>query len=145
MEPTLSETVADNEVSNVQVSISEDAIISSRESLNESEEEEVAAVSGEPSFTDTSDVQNIFRFSRRETQSTAISEPSKDLEPALKGARPSATRYKVPVPPSPNDDFSGETFLCQFCLHWVSGIKRSSDWTKHVFGDLEPYMCTYSE
>jgi NB-ARC domain len=50
----------------------------------------------------------------------------------------------VPKPPIPLD--SGRSFLCPYCNDEIDvGARLTSkdDWEDHVFGDLEPYICTY--
>ncbi|KAI1110088.1 hypothetical protein F5Y14DRAFT_444252 [Nemania sp. NC0429] len=46
---------------------------------------------------------------------------------------------EIRVPPIPEKDPSG-TFLCPFCYLMIS-VSSRKDWKKHVFGDLQPYIC----
>jgi hypothetical protein len=65
-----------------------------------------------------------FQFSVNDAQSTALTEPSK----AVFQAELSGVRYAIPPPPHPNEQCSGEEFVCPFCAHRASGIKSRADW-----------------
>jgi hypothetical protein len=57
-----------------------------------------------------------------------------------------AKRLSVPMPPVPLDQ--GRTFLCLYCRDQINvgdRIKTDKDWECHVFGDLEPYLCTFED
>ncbi|KAF5707177.1 serine threonine kinase [Fusarium mundagurra] len=50
----------------------------------------------------------------------------------------------IRVPPRPQDD-NGEAldqFLCPLCYHLIE-VKGERAWTKHVFRDLQAYVCTF--
>lgn len=79
----------------------------------------------------TTRARSEFQFSvDGETQSTAGTEQSKSAEnyPDIPAPPAKAERYAVPVPPSPNQKFSGETFQCPFCSLNVTGIKSQMQW-----------------
>jgi hypothetical protein len=65
-----------------------------------------------------------FQFSANDAQSTALTEPSKGVP----YAKLSGVQYAIPLPPHPNEQCSGEDFLCPFCAHRVSDIKSRADW-----------------
>lgn len=80
------------------------------------------------SLTSTASTKSDFKFSAGETQSTARTEPLKSLPQEGQGDRSDTKRYTVLPPPSPNQDLSGEIFLCPYCYHLVSDIKSFSEW-----------------
>ncbi|RBR20854.1 hypothetical protein FVER53590_13280 [Fusarium verticillioides] len=50
----------------------------------------------------------------------------------------------IRVPPRPQDD-NGEAleqFLCPLCYHLIE-VKGEKAWTRHVFRDLQAYVCTF--
>lgn len=52
----------------------------------------------------------------------------------------------VPKPPISLDP--GRSFLCPYCHNEMDigiNITTRTDWEGHVFGDLEPYMCTFDD
>jgi hypothetical protein len=58
------------------------------------------------------------------TPTTALTEPSKGiLHVELSGVR-----FAIPPPPHPNEQYSGEEFLCPFCAHRASDVKSRVDW-----------------
>jgi hypothetical protein len=77
-----------------------------------------------PVTTTTSISPSDFQFSANDAQSTALTEPSKGVP----HAELSGVRYAIPLPPHPNEQYSGEDFLCPFCAHRVSDIKSRADW-----------------
>ncbi|KAF5568943.1 serine threonine kinase [Fusarium phyllophilum] len=53
-------------------------------------------------------------------------------------------RVELRVPPRPQDD-NGEVleqFLCPLCYHLIE-VKGERAWTRHVFRDLQAYVCTF--
>ncbi|KAF5232125.1 hypothetical protein FANTH_13122 [Fusarium anthophilum] len=53
-------------------------------------------------------------------------------------------RVALRVPPRPQDD-NGEAleqFLCPLCYHLIE-VKGERAWTRHVFRDLQAYVCTF--
>jgi hypothetical protein len=77
-----------------------------------------------PVTTTTSISPSDFQFSANDAQSTALTEPSKGAP----HAELSSVRYAIPLPPHPNEQYSGEAFLCPFCAHIVPDIKLRADW-----------------
>lgn len=58
----------------------------------------------------------------------------------------SVKQLSVPRPPIPLD--AAGTFLCPYCHDEIEvgiNIASDNDWEGHVFGDLEPYMCTFDD
>ncbi|PMD42143.1 hypothetical protein L207DRAFT_306462 [Hyaloscypha variabilis F] len=49
------------------------------------------------------------------------------------------------VPPTPKAVFKGIPFSCETCGQMLSQIKNRIDWKRHVFADLKPYLCTFSD
>ncbi|RDL40556.1 uncharacterized protein BP5553_00535 [Venustampulla echinocandica] len=46
------------------------------------------------------------------------------------------------IPPPPRDSIGGRPFECPYCFTIV-GIRTTHAWKKHVFRDLQPYVCTF--
>ena len=128
MELSLSVPVSDTDDSDQQASMDEIAASSGSHSISNDSDGEPFQMESR-SFTATASTQAGFQFSVEETQSTAPTVPSKGVGHVGHAPQAAATRYRIPPPPSPNEDYSGQTFLCRFCSHWVSDIKRASDWT----------------
>ncbi|KAH8587401.1 hypothetical protein B0O99DRAFT_694475 [Bisporella sp. PMI_857] len=49
------------------------------------------------------------------------------------------------VPPVPEEVSLGLPFLCTICGHMLTEIKNRSDWKRHVFFDIKPYLCVHSD
>lgn len=77
-----------------------------------------------PMTATVSTSQSDFQFSTNDAQSTALTAPSKGVS----HTGPSVSRYAIPAPPSPNENFSGDEFLCPFCAHKVSDMKSAAEW-----------------
>ena len=54
--------------------------------------------------------------------------------PTLKGGG------NITIPPAPKASHNGEPFECPICYHIIA-LDRSHSWAKHVFQDLQPYLC----
>lgn len=54
--------------------------------------------------------------------------------PTLKGGG------NITIPPAPKASHNGEPFECPFCYHIIV-LDRGHSWAKHVFQDLQPYLC----
>lgn len=50
----------------------------------------------------------------------------------------------VTIPPAPPESVDGKPFECPYCYIIVT-ISNSRDWVKHVFQDLEPYVCVFED
>ena len=46
----------------------------------------------------------------------------------------------IVVPPPPKSSLAGKPFECPYCFY-VIDIDGTRSWTKHVFHDLQPYIC----
>jgi tetratricopeptide (TPR) repeat protein len=58
--------------------------------------------------------------------------------------RQPVTKLAVPKPPVPLE--IGQTFKCPYCSDMIDvgkHIVTDGDWERHLFGDLEPYLCTF--
>lgn len=69
-----------------------------------------------------------FQFSINDTQSTAVTEPSKGIAHVGQSVQPVGTRYRVSLPPHPNEHLTGEKFHCPFCAYMISDMKSPADW-----------------
>jgi hypothetical protein len=49
---------------------------------------------------------------------------------------------KLAIPPHPKESVQGRPFECPYCYTIVS-TKNSNAWKKHIFRDLQPYLCTF--
>lgn len=59
------------------------------------------------------------------------------------GSRGGKTSFRVPE--APIGAYDGVPFPCSICGHVLKNIKDRYDWKIHVFADLQPYICTFSE
>ena len=48
----------------------------------------------------------------------------------------------IPAPPKASKD--GKAFECPYC-YFIIAVQGSGSWNRHVFGDLQPYVCTEME
>ena len=46
----------------------------------------------------------------------------------------------ITIPPAPKASHNGEPFECPFCYYIIT-LDRGHSWAKHVFQDLQPYLC----
>ena len=51
---------------------------------------------------------------------------------------------KVHFPPMPKAASNGQPFECPFCYR-IEVAETTHEWRKHVYRDLQPYMCTFKE
>ncbi len=51
---------------------------------------------------------------------------------------------RVTIPPPPKDSSGGKPFECPYCF-FVIDIKSSRSWSRHIFKDIKPYVCTFIE
>ena len=47
------------------------------------------------------------------------------------------------APPTPAEVSQGKPFRCEICGHVLFNIRNRLDWKVHIFGDLQPYICTF--
>ncbi len=47
----------------------------------------------------------------------------------------------VTIPPPPKNSLGGVPFECPYCFYVIT-VKGTRSWNKHVFRDLQPYVCT---
>lgn len=50
---------------------------------------------------------------------------------------------RVIIPPPPRDSM-GKPFECPYCF-FIIEIKSTRSWNRHIFKDIKPYVCTFSE
>ena len=75
-----------------------------------------------------------------------------DFEEASSNSGMSQTSYapslvdggRVTIPPPPRESLGGKPFECPYCF-FVIDIKSTRSWTRHIFKDIKPYICTFSE
>lgn len=51
---------------------------------------------------------------------------------------------RVTIPPPPKDSSGGKPFECPYCF-FVIDIKSSRSWSRHIFKDIKPYVCTFTD
>lgn len=54
-------------------------------------------------------------------------------------------KHRPRVPPLPNDAAERRPFKCSICHHVLARVHTRAAWKKHVFEDLQPYVCTIQE
>lgn len=54
-------------------------------------------------------------------------------------------KHRPRVPPLPNEAAEGKPFKCLICHYHLARINTRAAWKKHVFDDLQPYVCTIQE
>lgn len=69
-----------------------------------------------------------FQFSRTHSVLSTATAPSERQENPDVKPKVLPQQYLLPRPPLPNQDFTGEQFLCPYCFHYVSNIKSMSEW-----------------
>ena len=71
-----------------------------------------------------------------------------DFEESASNSGESQTSYaatlmmggNLTIPPPPKESLEGNPFECPLCYHIVR-IESTQSWNKHVFLDLQPYIC----
>ena len=56
-------------------------------------------------------------------------------------ATSSGSTTKVRMPPTPKGAANGQPFECPYC-YMIDTVKDTRAWMRHVYRDLEPYVCT---
>ena len=51
---------------------------------------------------------------------------------------------RVTIPPPPRESVGGKPFECPYCF-FVINIKNTRSWTRHIFKDIKPYLCTFAD
>jgi hypothetical protein len=49
---------------------------------------------------------------------------------------------RLAIPPLPKESTGGRPFECQYC-YTIVDMKNQNAWKKHIFRDLQPYVCTF--
>ncbi|KAI9791856.1 MAG: hypothetical protein M1816_003401 [Peltula sp. TS41687] len=52
--------------------------------------------------------------------------------------------HSLRVPPPPEMSAGGKPFECPYCLT-IQKVRSRRAWKRHVFSDLQPYVCTFEE
>ncbi|MCJ1367248.1 hypothetical protein MMC16_006380 [Acarospora aff. strigata] len=50
----------------------------------------------------------------------------------------------ITVPPPPKESANGAPFECPYCYYLIT-VRGSHSWARHVFHDLQPYLCVYRD
>jgi hypothetical protein len=80
--------------------------------------------------------------SEHDTRPTSISASVGISEVEQEKPLTKSGRLNLPLPPVPNQLYSGEEFECPYCLKTLCNVKNAGIWRYHVMTDLEPYICT---
>lgn len=51
---------------------------------------------------------------------------------------------RVTIPPPPRESAGGKPFECPYCF-FIIDIKSTRSWTRHIFKDIKPYVCTFAD
>ncbi len=51
---------------------------------------------------------------------------------------------RVTIPPPPKESSGGKPFECPYCF-FVIDIKSTRSWSRHIFKDIKPYVCTFTD
>ena len=79
------------------------------------------------------------------TPNINFAETSSDLDISQTSyAPPLIHGGRLTIPPPPRDSVGGRPFKCPYCF-FVIDIKSTTSWNRHVFKDIKPYVCTFSE
>ena len=87
-----------------------------------------------------------------ETIATDFRSHNIDFEETSSNSGMSQTSYapsligggRVTIPPPPKDSVGGKPFECPYCF-FVIEIKSPRSWTRHIFKDIKPYVCTFTD
>lgn len=87
-----------------------------------------------------------------ETIATDFKTPNIDFEETSSDSGISRTSYapslidggRLTIPPPPRDSVKGKPFECPYCF-FVIDVKSTRSWNRHIFKDIKPYVCTFSE
>lgn len=102
------------------------------------------------------DVQDIQRtttgIEMSETVATDFKIHDIDFEETSSNSGMSLTSYapslidggRVTIPPPPKGSVGGKPFECPYCF-FVIEIKNTRSWIRHIFKDIKPYVCTFTD
>ena len=83
-----------------------------------------------------------------DTMATNLRDSNIDFDEKASESGESSTSYAatlmsggaITIPPPPIESQNGNPFECPLCFHIIK-IESTKSWTKHVFLDLQPYIC----
>ena len=86
-----------------------------------------------------------------ETMATDFKTHNIDFEETSSNSGMSQTSYapslidggRVTIPPPPKESVGGKPFECPYCFFLIE-IKTTRSWTRHIFKDIKPYVCTFT-
>lgn len=91
-------------------------------------------------------------LSRFQDSSLGSSTHSISLYPASNASHASflssagdAMKGRPRVPSTPIEVSEGKSFTCFICSKNLSGIRNRVDWKMHIFADLHPYICSFTD
>ena len=87
-----------------------------------------------------------------ETIATDFKTHNIDLEETSSNSGMSQTSYapslidggRVTIPPPPKESMGGKPFECPYCFFLID-IKTTRSWNRHIFKDVKPYVCTFTD
>ena len=87
-----------------------------------------------------------------ETIATDFKSHNIDFEEKSSNSGMSQTSYapslvdggRVTIPPPPRESAAGKPFECPYCF-FVIDAKSIRSWTRHIFKDIKPYVCTLTD
>lgn len=87
-----------------------------------------------------------------ETIATDFENLKIDFEDTTSNSGVSQTTYapsltdggSITIPPPPKESAAGKEFECPYCFFLIE-INSKGSWTRHIFRDIKPYVCTMSD
>ncbi|KAL9069743.1 MAG: hypothetical protein Q9161_005328 [Pseudevernia consocians] len=87
-----------------------------------------------------------------ETIATDFKTANIDFEETSSNSGVSQTSYapslidggRVTIPPPPRESVGEKPFECPYC-YFVINIKNTRSWSRHIFRDIKPYVCTFTD
>ncbi|KAF8244931.1 hypothetical protein K440DRAFT_604422, partial [Wilcoxina mikolae CBS 423.85] len=63
---------------------------------------------------------------------------------SISSSSSSRHEFSVPLPPNSKFAFEGYPFKCPYCFQMIE-VHDNRSWKKHLFEDLQPYVCTFED
>ena len=87
-----------------------------------------------------------------ETIATNFETPNIDFDDNSSKSGMSQTSYanslldggRITIPAPPKGSVGGKPFECPYCFFLID-IKSTRSWNRHIFKDIKPYVCTFSD